>query len=74
MRAARDALARLEIVNDLDGADRVWSDALALALANGVGLYDAIYLELALRAPLPLAGFDEALGAAAERLGLDWAH
>lgn len=70
LQAIRSALGRLDIAIDLDGAGRVWADALPLALGFGIGLYDAIYLELALRLSLPLATFDEGLAAAAERAGV----
>ncbi len=42
----------------------------ALAEAHGLTAYDAIYLELAMRAGLPLATSDQPLIAAAEATGV----
>lgn len=42
-----------------------WGDAAPLALRHRLSLYDATYLELALRRGLPLATRDKALAAAA---------
>jgi predicted nucleic acid-binding protein len=70
IRAALD-LVPLEL--DLEGAERVWTESYRIAFAFGVGLYDAIYLELAMRRSLPLATLDEALRAAATRAGVSLA-
>ena len=43
---------------------------LALARTHGMTTYDAAYLELAMREGLPLATEDEAVRAAAERVGV----
>ena len=50
---------------------RAWGPALALADQHGLSVYDATYLELALRLGLPLATLDRALGAAARAAGVD---
>lgn len=50
---------------------RVWGQALALAERHDLSVYDAIYLELALRMKLPLATLDRALAAAARAAGVD---
>ena len=42
-----------------------------LAVAHGLTLYDAIYLELALRRALPLATLDEELQRAADQAGAE---
>ncbi|MFN9636144.1 MAG: type II toxin-antitoxin system VapC family toxin [Synechococcaceae cyanobacterium] len=47
-----------------------WHDTLALAPSHGLTVYDAAYLELALRRGLPLASRDKALQAAARREGV----
>lgn len=56
----------------VDGAelDRVWGRALDLARAEQLSVYDASYLELALREGLPLATLDARLGEAARRTGV----
>jgi predicted nucleic acid-binding protein len=41
-----------------------------LAQAHGLTLYDATYLDLSLRAGLPLATLDQALGRAAAACGV----
>ena len=47
-----------------------WSETLALSRSEGLTLYDAAYLELAIRLGLPLATGDRALIAAAQTLGV----
>lgn len=49
----------------------VWGSALALAHQHGLSVYDATYLELALRMRLPLATLDQGLAAAAQTAGVD---
>jgi predicted nucleic acid-binding protein len=53
------------------GIDReteyVWTDALRLADFHSLTVYDATYLELAVRLSLPLATLDEDLRTAAQR-------
>lgn len=51
-------------------AGRAWREALALAEAHNLTLYDAACLELALRRSLPLATFDTALRTAAVTAGV----
>ncbi len=50
---------------------RVWEGALALADRYDLSIYDATYLELALRMRLPLATLDAELAAAARSAGVD---
>lgn len=57
------ALSRLPITVDHDPEQTV---VLGLARRHGLTVYDAAYLELALRLRLPLATFDTALARAAE--------
>lgn len=58
---------------EIDPADPhiVWHDVLSLAAQHGLTCYDAAYLELAMRAGLPLASRDNALLAAARACGLE---
>ncbi len=67
---------RRETVSDLmsipvavDGRtiEMAWSDATVLAVRHQLTCYDAAYLELALRAGLPLATLDEDLFRAAKK-------
>jgi predicted nucleic acid-binding protein len=69
-RAARQAIATLSFDLDPGGFDTVWGAAYPLSVHHGLTLYDALYLELALRLNLPLATFDGALRRAAEAEGV----
>lgn len=64
-------LEALPIEMDPFSVSRVWGAALRLAHAYDLSVYDAVYLELALRRQLPLATLDHALGRAARAAGLD---
>ena len=68
IRAYLDALP---IDIDPVDASRAWDAALDLANAHGISLYDAMYLELAVRMRLPLATLDQRLGAAGRAAGVD---
>ena len=63
------SLDALPIDIDPVSASRVWGPALALADEHNLSVYDAMYLELALRMRLPLATLDRALAAAAQAAG-----
>jgi predicted nucleic acid-binding protein len=63
-------LASLPIVVDAETDDHAWSDTLMLAAAEGLTVYDAAYLELAMRQGAELATLDGDLARAARRLGL----
>ena len=63
-------LAALPFVVDDETAERAWTDVLALARAQRLTAYDAVYLELALRRGLPLATLDEQLQRAAHSCGV----
>ena len=65
------SLEMLPIEIDPVSASRVWGPALALASEHSLSVYDATYLEPALRMRLPLATLDRALAAAAQAVGLD---
>jgi predicted nucleic acid-binding protein len=61
-------LAQLPIQIDGETDARAWGETLSLAERHRLTLYDATYLELALRRNLPLATLDEDLGSAAEKV------
>lgn len=68
-------LAQLPIQVDGETDQQAWGATLRLAERHRITLYDAAYLELALRRSLPLATLDEDLRRAAtaekvQRLGL----
>jgi predicted nucleic acid-binding protein len=60
-------LARLPIKRDEETDDHAWTSTRALARQEDLTLYDAAYLELALRKTLPLASCDKPLLAGAAR-------
>ena len=60
----------LPIEIDAQTAERAWGTSFELALAHKLTIYDAGYLELALRSGLPLATLDQALGKAAASAGV----
>ncbi len=64
-------LGRLAIRSDEDTDRQAWGMTRQLSQAENLTLYDAAYLELALRKKSPLASCDAALIAAAERRGVD---
>ena len=59
----------LKLVHDVDGKDRM-NQAVDLADAYGLTVYDAIYLDLAQQRRLPLATFDKKLIAATHHAGV----
>jgi predicted nucleic acid-binding protein len=60
----------LQIHVDRMTAERAWTEVLAVAEANGLTVYDATYLELAMRLGVPLATMDGAVRAAASAAGV----
>ncbi len=58
------------ITVDEETAARVWTETLHLARTHRLSVYDASYLELAIRRDLPLATLDDELRAAAAALGV----
>jgi len=69
------ARARLELEGltpliDEEGARLVWNDVTELAERFGLTIYDAAYLELAIRRGLPLASRDTSLNDAARLRGV----
>ena len=63
------ALKSLNLKIDHDGIANVFSRTSELADAHGLSVYDATYLELAVREQLPLATNDPALREAAANCG-----
>lgn len=53
-----------------DIASRAWTDTLLLARAERLTLYDAVYLELAIRRDVELATLDRELRRAAKKIGV----
>ena len=64
------AIASLEIVTDDDHVTGRLTDLLHLARTHRLSLYDAIYLDLAVREHLALATVDAALARAAQAVGV----
>ena len=71
LSAALADLLDLPIEDDRETAAHAWTTTLELALDHSLTMYDAAYLELALRLTLPLATCDPDLIAAARRLRLE---
>jgi len=69
-RASLADLALLDIATDQHMDFHAWSETLGLADRFQLTLYDAAYLELAVRRDLPLATLDDKLRAAASALGV----
>jgi predicted nucleic acid-binding protein len=63
------SLAVYDIEVDSETAARAWSKTFALGEAFGLTMYDAAYLELALRRGVPLASLDRTLVAAMKKAG-----
>jgi predicted nucleic acid-binding protein len=63
-------LGQLDIMTDPATAERAFGDTLNLARRYKLSVYDAAYLELALRTGHPLATLDASLGKAAARAGI----
>lgn len=68
--AAISRLRNLPIHEDGETSDHAWSRTSTLARDEPLTLYDAAYLELAMRVKLPLATCDKALIDAANRHGV----
>ncbi len=67
---ALQRLQRIPISVDVETDARAWSNTLPLAEQTGLSVYDASYLELAIRLRLPLASADHKLCEAAKRAGV----
>lgn len=71
-KKAIHALAELPISVDMMTSDHAWLETMEIAERYSLTLYDASYLELALRRSLPLATFDSSLKQAAQLAGVDF--
>ena len=69
-RAIISGLSSLNIEIDEESAAQVWVATIGLADKHNLSVYDATYLELAVRKQLPLATLDDKLIAAARAEGL----
>ncbi len=67
----RDDLLALPINIEPVSCDRVWDAVLSVANERNLSVYDAMYLELALRLKLPLATLDKSLAAAGKAAGVE---
>jgi predicted nucleic acid-binding protein len=67
---ALSLVAALPVVTDDQTAQRAFSDTVALARQYGLTIYDAAYLELAMRRGASLATTDGALSKAAKAAGV----
>jgi predicted nucleic acid-binding protein len=63
-------LKSLPIASDDETVSRAWQDTIQLARTHQLSVYDAAYLELALRRGIPLASLDDRLKAAANASGV----
>lgn len=63
-------LSVIPMAVDHEGTTHAWRATTVLALRHQLTLYDAVYLELALRLRVPLATFDAALARAAGAEGV----
>jgi predicted nucleic acid-binding protein len=70
MEQRLELLTALPITIDGDTASRAWTDTLLLARAERLTLYDAAYLELAIRRDVELATLDRELRRAARKMGV----
>lgn len=70
MEQRLELLAALPITIDGDTASDAWTDTLLLARAERLTLYDAAYLELAIRRDVELATLDRELRRAARKMGV----
>jgi predicted nucleic acid-binding protein len=70
-RAALSDLAMLEITTDPHTETNAWGQTVQLADQCELTVYDAAYLELALRRRLPLATLDQKLRAGATGCGVE---
>lgn len=69
-KIALGTLTAMQFTMDDEGARNAFDTISDLAEKNGLTIYDATYLELALRRSLPLASRDQALRRAAKRCGI----
>ena len=70
MMDALSALEELAMETDRQGEEEIWKSVPARALETGLSVYDAVYLDLAMRRKLTLASFDRKLCLAAVSVGV----
>ena len=70
VKTSFEGLSNLPVVVDEPISFRIRGDVFALAQEHGLTVYDATYLELALRKGLPLATLDKDLIKAARKAGV----
>jgi predicted nucleic acid-binding protein len=63
-------IRQLPIRVETEAPARLFGEALAMARDQNLSTYDAVYLDLAIRAGLPLVTLNEALQQAAIRCGV----
>jgi len=68
-----ELLRSLPIYVDETESAEVWDGALTLARTQLLSVYDAAYLDLAMKSGLPLATLDNALKNSADKLGVELA-
>ena len=69
----RAYLQALPIEIDPVSVSRTWDTSLKLAHTHQLSVYDAMYLELAIRLRMPLATLDRSLISAGQAVGIDMA-
>lgn len=69
-KTALEKLMALQFITDEEAARQAFGRTSELAEKHGLTIYDATYLELALRRSLPLATRDESLKSAARQCGV----
>ena len=69
-KSALEMLSGLRVAMDEDSGHAAFHKTSALAEKYGLSVYDAAYLEVALRRQLPLGSRDRALRSAAKRSGI----
>ena len=70
---ALEALSELGFIFDTEGLEKIWSDVIDIADQHQLSVYDALYLEVAVRRGLKLATFDAKLRRAASAAGVSLA-
>lgn len=63
-------LGGLPITVDAETERRAWAETIAFARQHALSVYDATYLELAVRENVPIASLDKPLVAAAKAVGV----
>lgn len=72
LKLALRRISLLPLEDDRESPEHLWSTTIEIAASYDLTLYDATYLESALRLDLPLATLDAKLGHAAELAGVSF--